>query len=166
MEISKQYLAGIFDGEGCVSICKSTKNIGTYTLAVALGMRCPIIPKYLKDHYAGGFCKSKNNVHIWQVRADRAVTFLQDVEPYLIVKKKQAQHGIDFQCNKLKVLWYREPEAIQKEFERRELMYWQMRQLNSEWSNFAKRAVDSYKLLENNVLTDNEVQSTYACAII
>ena len=158
MNISDEYIAGIFDGEGCIAINKSKKEIGTYNLTVVLGMRCPTIPNILKEIYGGGLARRPNGVTVWMIRCNKAVVFLEKIVPYLIVKKKQALLGIEYQKQKLSCK-HLAKDQIQRELSRRELFYWRMRELNSEWSSFSKRAVDSYKLLKNNVLIQNEVQT-------
>lgn len=158
INLSDEYIAGIFDGEGCITVNKSQKEVGTYNLTVVLGMRCPTIPRILKEIYGGGLARRPNGVSVWMLRCNKAVLFLKKIVPYLIVKKKQALLGIAYQEQKISCK-HLDAYQVQKELTRRELAYWQMRELNSEWSSFSKRAVDSYKSLKNNVLTGSEVQT-------
>ena len=106
-ETSKSYIAGLFDGEGSIYIQKSVRKRSTvYALSVrlhnsyspaiefcvretGLGKRVPMkrgssTPKYYKPMWA------------WSLKGREAEAVLKMMLPYLIIKRKQAELGIEF----------------------------------------------------------------------
>jgi len=104
------YMAGFFDGEGCVAISKiNLKNpeykSPRYVLEVTAyncdkdvmdwiltkfggSTQLRVKPKekwYWKDNYG------------WKITSNKAIPFLKELLPYLKVKKKQAELAIEFQ---------------------------------------------------------------------
>ena len=102
------YLAGIIDGEGCISIL-SQKRSGSGNKCHFLSIKCsmrdaPAIN--LLGQIFGGMCKpcagkNKNDpndiFYIWSVATVSAYNCLVQLVPYLRVKKYQAMVGIAFQ---------------------------------------------------------------------
>lgn len=98
-KIKYAYLAGIIDGEGCVSIrkCPQGKNI-YFKPMVEVGMadRQPI--ELLCSSFSNNsvwFEVPKNEgkwrpVHKWRVTGSNVIPVLKKTLPYLLVKKKQA----------------------------------------------------------------------------
>ncbi|GAH99585.1 unnamed protein product, partial [marine sediment metagenome] len=90
------YLAGFFDGEGCV-LLKFNYSAGgpSSYLSVQLANVFPA-PLYLCQRIFGGkvsLAKSRhgcNAVYQWGVYSKKAETFLTVVLPYLIIKKEEA----------------------------------------------------------------------------
>ena len=91
------YLAGLFDGEGCVSINVAPK--GTYVI-VKLGLVHDEIPRALKAQFGG--CISLQNgrgnrrtLYAWRVKGPRAAHFLSTILPWVQVKRRAVQLGLD-----------------------------------------------------------------------
>jgi hypothetical protein len=93
------YMAGIIDGEGCICIHRSrTKRAGDSLIAnVTVRMTVEHIPQWLHFSFGGSFGTQKPKkvgwqpVYQWKVYGKNAVTFLQAILPYLIVKRPQAE---------------------------------------------------------------------------
>jgi hypothetical protein len=103
------YLAGIFDGEGCVTICMmggKARRQPMHALNCIVAMTCREIPYLLQDRFGGNVLAEKvrgaNRQPSWRWRTHgwHAVDFLRDVLPYLRVKRKQAELAIEFQTTK------------------------------------------------------------------
>ena len=96
------YLAGLFDGEGCVVI-NHLKNTSPsrFVLHVQItNIHLPVLLE-LKRIFGGQVAnyqyKTRINIYTWVVRAQMAIRFLEKVYPYSVIKKEQIRLGIDFQ---------------------------------------------------------------------
>ena len=99
-----EYLAGFFDGEGSVSVVNSLNN-GRHSFQVWVQVSntdIDILETYQRL-FKGQIRKlSKKKAHhkqawMWRVVSKQAVAFLTAIEPYLTIKKEQAQLAIKFQ---------------------------------------------------------------------
>ena len=104
VRISLQYIAGLFDGEGSIGIYRC--HGGRYLLRTQLVQNMyPEAKKvfgWLMGHYGGNASpqptlSNKTNFN-WQLNAHIALVFLEDIYPYLNLKKQEA---------KLAILWQR-----------------------------------------------------------
>lgn len=130
-DLSPQYIAGILDGEGCISIAKNGESSGWITIHVAMTAR--IIPDLLYARYGGSLSTSNGNpgVHkdltTWMIASRKAEVVLKEVLEFLVVKKEQAEVALDFQStskpNGGRPLHY-------TVYERRKLLIGRMRNLN------------------------------------
>lgn len=94
------YLAGFFDGEGYVGIStdypKWAKGNSYLRLRVNITQKDKKILEMIKDIYGGTLHKGKDGVHKWYVDGQKAISFLKDVLPFLILKKEQTKLAIEF----------------------------------------------------------------------
>lgn len=107
------YIAGIIDGEGCITIarCKrpDIRRGFVYTLKVQVTMTDPVIPQWLHNTFGGNLYirRSKNikwsDAYCWSIQSTQAKSFLENLLPFLRVKDKQAKVGIAFQVHKTKL---------------------------------------------------------------
>jgi hypothetical protein len=92
------YLAGFFDGEGCICISKGT-------LSVAIAQVAPEMLYFIRAHYGGCIVtlhKSAKNpkwhdAEQWTAKTRGARMFLLDILPYLVIKKEEAEKAIEHQ---------------------------------------------------------------------
>ena len=100
------YVAGIIDGEGCISIRRQpttrTKIGFTYIMAVTVGNTNEWLICFLKQQFGGCICFDKKtgnrkDAWRWELKCGRAVTFLELISPYLQLKKPNAEIAIQFQ---------------------------------------------------------------------
>ena len=99
-EIDSAYLAGIIDGEGCIGCYRYGKR---FMFALTVSMSEPEAVKMLGLRYGGhySFRQSKRaNVrpqHIIRIAsAEELRNCLLELEPYLHIKRKQAQLALEF----------------------------------------------------------------------
>ncbi len=98
------YLAGLFDGEGSVSVnMYSQKPNYAGSLKVGISMTTPEPLRLCQRIFGGKVRLEKYRNHWkpcsrWRLHGDRAETFLRAVEPYLIVKKDKAALALSFRA--------------------------------------------------------------------
>ena len=104
------YAAGIIDSDGSISIVKFKssdfrKGYG-YSLYVRVKNTDITIMEWLKKHFKGSFCQSNKQTkkwkvaYAWSITSQKALTFLKNILPYLIIKKERAEIAIKFQSSK------------------------------------------------------------------
>jgi hypothetical protein len=91
------YLAGYFDGEGCVRI----KNEGNYYfIRVAIAGIDPRPLKQAKKMFGGSlrlrYPKHGRPTWYWELGHNKAHNFLLTIFPYLIVKSEEVQVALEF----------------------------------------------------------------------
>lgn len=101
------YIAGIIDGEGCVTLSKKKDP----SMRLGYGLRPHItvvntnkkLIQFLKDItnlgvvYSGQDKKKNSKPHFrWQLWSQQARSFLLEILPYLVLKQKQAQLVLDY----------------------------------------------------------------------
>jgi LAGLIDADG DNA endonuclease family protein len=104
------YIAGLFDGEGCVSIRrffrannKSRKPCEMYTLWVQVTNVDPRLVYPLKEKFGGSVHITKHkspnqrDTHVWIATSKNALDFLKAIRPWLLAKSEQADIAISFQ---------------------------------------------------------------------
>jgi hypothetical protein len=101
-DVEIAYLAGIVDGEGCITISRSPRKDVEYTpmsfqVSVVNTNKGIIDWIYEKTNKVGNiyFNKSKNPKHKssyrWTISGNqKAIKFLEGIEKYLVIKKEQA----------------------------------------------------------------------------
>lgn len=108
MEFDEKWLAGFFDGEGSIGIYARnydrTKTKKYYVLVVSIAQSGNIgeqIISELEFRYGGSsYCQEKDGIKPqwkWNISADKASKFLENIMPYLVIKKYEAELGIRFQ---------------------------------------------------------------------
>lgn len=101
--LSHQYVAGLFDAEGCVYIQKH------YQLSVKIVNTNLKVLKLIKNIYGGDLFFNNDNGKNgelksweWYIVSDNAIVFLKKINIFLIEKKKQVDLAIEYQENKSK----------------------------------------------------------------
>ena len=104
-------MAGFIDGEGCITLSKlyrpnKTKTSVEFQPVVQIGMadtpQNKKVLKLLKEEYGGYYAEyaRKKLVHrdtvFWRVTDNKATILLEDILPYLIIKREQAEIVIRF----------------------------------------------------------------------
>ena len=88
----KAYIAGIVDGEGCISLYK---NRATYIPRLTIVNTNPLLSEYLQTKLGGNTYKSKKKegwkvAYNWQVQNQLALDIVKTLLPYLILKRELA----------------------------------------------------------------------------
>ena len=100
MNLSLEYIAGLFDGEGWITVNKNKK---TFIPVVGIKMNGFNLLKKLNNEFGGYFYQRKNYINRplteWTLKgAFQVIPFLKKIEPFLIIKKEQAQLCLEL-CN-------------------------------------------------------------------
>lgn len=98
------YIAGLFDGEGCINIGRNRSN-RHHWLRIEITMASEYIPTLLLNYFGGSFYDWEKNLgksqqlrlYSWQIRSRKAYTFLKTIYPYLRLKRAQADLAFIFQ---------------------------------------------------------------------
>lgn len=156
MKLSKEYLAGFLDADGSICITKSQpinrnpnhiRNPNHMLLVNFVSSNKKILITIARTYgksvhkYSKSTNKlAKKKLFQWGLTASNALKFLEDLLPFLIIKKEQAKLGIEFQKykNKNNINMYREngrfpkkaTNKIKKIRKKRENMRLMMQKLN------------------------------------
>jgi len=104
------YTAGIIDGEGCIKVYKVNAKIchrlhNRYTLNVQVGMTDKKLVYWLKQKFGGyfyihRFIKKHHPTwklqYRWMLQNQHCQKFLEDMIPYLKIKKNHAKAALKF----------------------------------------------------------------------
>jgi hypothetical protein len=101
------YTAGLFDGEGSVSIQKnSQQGHPLYSLSASMKSTTLILLEYMQYLWGGGIYPGRNyntekhrQQWQWRLHGQAAADFLEVVRPRLLLKKEHASLGIEFQAH-------------------------------------------------------------------
>lgn len=92
--MTNEYVAGLFDGEGCIYISKDL-----HCLQVSISQKTTGILKLLATKF-GGKIRTKSKCHsCWQWRLtnkQEIIGFLQAIEPHVIIKKSDVAIAFEF----------------------------------------------------------------------
>jgi hypothetical protein len=94
------YLAGFFDGEGCIGIYRSGKT-GQMVLRVNLVNTNDIVIRIIQSIYGGCISIQQHQsnwkpAYSWCASGRQAREFLKDVGPYLVMKRPQFEVAFRF----------------------------------------------------------------------
>ena len=97
------YTAGLFDGEGNISIHKATKKKYTeYYLAIAIVNTHLPTMEYLKERFGGEYYpitlgkRGRKQCWRWELHYGKAAEFIEILYPFLVIKKADADIAIKF----------------------------------------------------------------------
>ena len=97
------YMAGFFDGEGCVGINKTSRGSEMFKYRVEVQItQVDIRPLLLfKKHFGGSIMliektKPYQDIHHWTVTNKKADLVLKKIYPYLIYKKKKVKLALKY----------------------------------------------------------------------
>lgn len=93
------YFAGFFDGEGSICVHLHQRNAKALVVNVSANQVDPRPLILLKEKYGGSLFLTKNaspsgkvgEIWKWQLVSAQAEPFLQDIYPWVIVKKHQVE---------------------------------------------------------------------------
>jgi len=137
--LSIQYVAGFFDGEGCVNIYQTKKGVKKdrigYQLTTSIFNSDKEVVEKLKKSLGGYIQIRKRNTdkwkdgYVWRLITNHASKFLKEILPFLIIKKEQAKVAIEFQELRQRKTYQfgRNPKEVEDFYE---FCYQKMRLLN------------------------------------
>ena len=98
--ISRQYIAGLIDGDGCIGTTYAPPNqkfrqkSPIIQTRVSLGSTCLSILKIFQKQYGGAIHKRQGFIsknwkcfYMWIITSRKAMTFLKEITPFLFIKK-------------------------------------------------------------------------------
>src|SRR3990167_9987731 len=101
------YIAGFFDGEGCILIKHANQGGNSYYVIAHITNTNELILGMVKNLFGGNIRvqeKGRNKkVFSWSISTSEAVDFLKTIEPFLNEKQEQALLAIYFHANKEKM---------------------------------------------------------------
>lgn len=112
MDLDIRYAAGLFDGEGWITICKQklggryhyNEHYVRYQLQVGITMTNRPVVEAVHQTFGGNFFNVRSKAlpqarlcFGWKLSSGLAAEFLAIVEPHLIVKRDEALIAIEFQ---------------------------------------------------------------------
>lgn len=136
-ELEWAWLAGFFDGEGCVQICHRTQKRGlVWVLTIGIvNTYLPVMDRIAAMLGGRHWNKIRHSpkhkpCRYWSATGDEAQAVLKGVRPYLCVKHLQADLGIEFQDRLRSKRWGRWAPLTEDEMEWRNEAHEKMRLLN------------------------------------
>lgn len=107
-DLELSYLAGLFDGEGCIQIAHNKPQYGKkteqHTLTCKVAMtNGTAVNGFLA--FGGSICVKRasrvnpkwKDQYVWSVSSNIAMQFLKIIKPHLRLRKAEADCGVDFQ---------------------------------------------------------------------
>lgn len=128
MSITPEYIAGFFDGEGCITA--RPVNGRSIHIHISIGQKDSSILTLIKEFFGYGIIgkrgpsDSNPRRDIWRYRITKTelvLDFLQKINSHLVIKRGQSELAIEFIEHQLKTKWkhqskeekeYREQTAI------------------------------------------------------
>lgn len=97
------YIAGLIDGEGCISLTKKFRKGKSpeYRIILRVGNTDPLMVGFCRKRL-GGFIylshskKRKHKCYVWKTAGGNAIIALKKVYPFLITKRKKAKLAFEF----------------------------------------------------------------------
>ena len=96
-DVDKAYAAGFFDGEGGIQITPPRKAKGFSLHGSAAQSERNVLDWFSMTWGGSVGLHGRAGVSVWRIHSAAAGRFLTDIEPYLCVKRQQAQLAIAFQ---------------------------------------------------------------------
>ena len=99
MGIETAYIAGLFDGEGSVILARHRKGTKYLALVVQIVNTNRDVLEEIKLTYGGAIYAGRGTnkpIYAWKAYTDAAEKFLTAIEPYVHVKHRQVEIGLEF----------------------------------------------------------------------
>lgn len=141
-EAVRAYLAGIIDGEGCITITRrKVRRVKTnnwfYEPQIIIANSCKTMLDFCAGYYGGWIAilkkrKGHTTAYQWKATGDEMRAILKDVLPYLIVRRKQANKVLSFPSYMSRG-WGNKPfkGRSQEELKEQEDLWIELKKLNS-----------------------------------
>jgi len=92
-----RWLAGFFDGEGCVYLQCDKRKRAVYGLQIMLTQNDESILREVQLEFGGTVYLHKGQrCYRWRITSAPALSFLNAIQPYVRIKKEQVDLAIEF----------------------------------------------------------------------
>ncbi len=141
------YIAGIFDGEGCINL---SSNKGFAYVRVIVANTDYRIIQHFSSSFGGAVIKLKKVNEKWKdswqwvLSWTAAVDFLEEIYPWLIIKRHQAEAVFAFDAIRLKTKRKNDDPVREQYLEALQLLQEQMSFLNRKGPGVDKDPLDFY----------------------
>lgn len=98
--LTPEYVAGFFDGEGCVYVDNTKEKV--YVLKITLAQNTKLILEKIKEIYGGNIytrqptSTKQYEVYQWTASGQEAFNFILSIIPHSIVKQQELLRAIQF----------------------------------------------------------------------
>jgi hypothetical protein len=132
-QISTEYAAGFFDGEGTVYIhgYQDPDNNRRYHAAkISISQKTPAVLYLFQERWGGRVrIATKDGTYVWEANGDTALSFVSDIYPYTIVKYEQLRLYLEFKSLRKA---HRYAPVTEEEWEQREWYRSRIKELKKE----------------------------------
>lgn len=93
------WMAGFFDGEGCICLTKRHRRNNLYPeyeLKLSIGQANPLPLYVFSKSFGGNVNKRGDGYYVWQISSKKSIEALKYLIPSLVLKKKEAQAALKF----------------------------------------------------------------------
>ncbi len=94
------YAAGIIDGEGCIQITRSRRNLHLRVMVSNTNLE---VLEWLQLNYGGSICAHKTyaltprkKIYDWTAAGPNATELLEKILPFLIIKEREARIAVQY----------------------------------------------------------------------
>lgn len=92
------WMAGFFDGEGCIALQRQkTKNGYYYSLDIGVGQKYPEPLEIFSEYFGRPVLPQGTEMYQWKIYGRKAFQMLCEIAPYLRYKRDQALLAIEYQ---------------------------------------------------------------------
>jgi hypothetical protein len=102
MNLSLEYIAGFFDGEGCITsqlqyITGKYEKYPRVSVQITITQKSTIVLNEIQKMYGGTVRLKGSGCSVLNITGkDKMHKFLTDITPYLVEKKEQAEIALEF----------------------------------------------------------------------
>lgn len=93
-EAELAYIAGFFDGEGCISAVAERRGYVSVRLNISQKFDAPLL--FIQSRFGGNIRLHRESIWHWEAYGESALNMLRALLPYLILKRPQAALAIEF----------------------------------------------------------------------
>jgi len=101
LDMKHAYIAGFFDGEGCIGVYIHDKRYSTIQTMIKLDNTNKTPLQFVANMFGGLihertiYSERHKPCYTWKVTGVKAASILKDLLPYLLVKRERAALGIE-----------------------------------------------------------------------
>lgn len=140
-DVELAYLAGFFDADGCITITR--RKVARLThgvrhrLVITVTQKTPGILRLYAQRWGGWTVRTEKHgrfsTYVWRAEGPKLEKFLEDILPYLQVKRAEAEVGLAFRRRRnARRHWHRGRPMPREEYLEDEASYHEIRRVRQE----------------------------------